>query len=76
MYRRSSLFGILFVVVACIVAVGFLRGWFVFDSSLPEPGSNKRNYNLTVDPDKVKADAAALEKKAGELTGKSPDASK
>jgi hypothetical protein len=76
MYRRLSVLFVLLVLAAGVVGIGFVRGWFVVDRNTPEPGSNKVNYNLTVDPDKVKADAAALEKKAAELTGKSTEGSK
>jgi hypothetical protein len=45
----------LFMLLLCVLGVGFARGWFVV-SKAPDTESNKVNINLTVDPDKVKED--------------------
>jgi len=47
----------LLLIVAIVVGgLGFYRGWFVLSSGR-HSGSNKVDVNLSVDPDKVKADA-------------------
>ncbi len=46
----------LVVLVLCVLGVGFVRGWFAV-SKAPDTESNKVNINLSVDKDKVKADA-------------------
>lgn len=57
------------IVVAIIgVGLGFYRGWFGVSGSR-EAVSHKVDVNLTVDPDKVKADAQTVKDKASELTG-------
>ncbi len=50
---------LLIVVAVVLVGVGFYRGWFVLSSG-QQVGSNKVDVNLTVDTDKVKADAAQV----------------
>ena len=75
----KKLFVVLFVLVVCVVAIGFYRGWFGLTSSNADDGSNKANVKLTVDKDKMKEDAGAVKKKSVELTDnvtggeKSPD---
>lgn len=52
--------------VLCVVGFGFYRGWFSLTTSSPEPGNNKVNINLAVDPDKAKADVkSATDKTTG-----------
>lgn len=53
---------LLVVLAVIVVGVGFYRGWFAMSSTNPDSGSHKVNINLTVDPDKVKADAEAIKK--------------
>ncbi len=43
------------LLIAVVAGVGFYRGWFVMTNER-QPGSNKVDVNLTVDPDKVKSD--------------------
>jgi hypothetical protein len=62
-------FAVLLVLVLVVVGVGFYRGWFALSRPAAEAGSNKVNVNLTVDPDKVKQDAEAVQDKTAELTG-------
>lgn len=57
---------VLFVLLLCVVAVGFYRGWFTFSSDR-EAGSNKVDYSLTVDPDKAKEDVGKVKEKTTEL---------
>ena len=56
----------LFVLLLCIIGVGFYRGWFTLSSNR-DTGSNKIDVNLTVDPDKAKEDAAKVKEKTNEL---------
>jgi len=66
--KKMTLFKVLVVLVLCVVGVGFYRGWFVL-SSHGGDGGNKVEVNLTVDPDKAKEDAQAMETKVRGLTG-------
>ena len=69
----NKLFAFLFVLLICIAGVGFYRSWFTVSSPSPNAESNKVNINLTVDPDKVKADAETVKDKAAELTGQATE---
>jgi cell division protein FtsX len=60
----KRLFPILTVLLILVVALGFYRGWFALSRSASGVGSNKVNVNLTVDPDKMKADTKMVEEKA------------
>ena len=66
---KRSFFTFLFVLLICVVAVGFYRGWFTMSTRNLDGGGNKVNVNLTVDQDKIKADADSVKAKASELTG-------
>ena len=58
----------LFVLVIGVAGIGFYRGWFTVSESR-EAVSHKVDVHVTVDPDKVKADAQTVKDKASELTG-------
>lgn len=74
MNRTSSkLLLVLLVLVVCVVGFGFYRGWFSLSRSSPDAESNKVDINLTVDPDKVKADAETVKEKTTELTGQATE---
>ncbi len=60
---------LLVVLVLCVLGFGFYSGWWAISSSSPDADSNKVDINLTVNPDKVKEDAATVKDKAAELTG-------
>jgi len=66
---KNRLFPVLIVLVLLIVGFGFYRGWFAMSSSDADKGSNKVNVNLTMDGDKMRDDAAAVQNKTAELTG-------
>ena len=57
------------VLLVCVVAFGFYRGWFTL-SSKPEAGSNKVDVNLTMDKDKIEQDAETVKETAAEFVGK------
>ena len=61
---------ILLVLALCVAVLGFYRGWFSLSSYGRDAESNKVNVSLTVDPDKMKADAEKVKEKTSELTGK------
>jgi hypothetical protein len=67
---NRSIIAVLLVLLVGVVAVGFYRGWFTLSSQSQGAGSNKVNISLTVDPDKVKADAETVQNKATQLPGK------
>ena len=58
-----------------VVGVGFYQGWFVLSSSR-QAEDHKVGVNLTVDPDKMKEDAAKAKEKTTELTGKATSGAK
>ena len=64
--KRLTIPLLILIVVVC--GFGFYRGWFAVSGDR-DTQSNKVDVNLTVDPDKVKADAATVTDKASELTG-------
>jgi len=65
----KKLFGMLLLLLICVVGIGFYRGWFSVSSHSIDADSHKVDLNLTVDGDKVKADAETVKEKAVELTG-------
>lgn len=68
-----KVFAFLIVVLICVAGIGFYRSWFAVSSSGPESKGNKVKINLTVDMDKVNADAATMKEKAAELTGQAKE---
>jgi len=66
---NRTIITVLFLLLVCVVAVGFYRGWFTLSSRNPDAGDNKVNINLTVDRDKMQEDAQTVKNKATELTG-------
>jgi len=69
----NRLFGFLILLVICVAAIGFYRGWFTVSSGSPDAASHNVDINLSVDTDKVKADAETVQEKAVELTGQAKD---
>ncbi len=69
----KKLFAFLIVVVICVVVVGFYRSWFTVSSPSTNAESHQVNVSVTVDPDKVKADAETVKEKAAELTGQAAE---
>ena len=65
--KRSITF--VLVLIVCVAAVGFYRGWFTL-SSKPEEGSNKVDVNLTMDRGKMEQDAETVKEKTTEFVGK------
>jgi hypothetical protein len=64
---KVRLVTVLFVLILCVVGIGFYRGWFALSSNGPGTGDGKVNISLTVDPDKAKQDAEKVKDKATEL---------
>lgn len=64
---------VLFLIALVVVGVGFYREWFVLSGSSSTSGTNKVDVKLTVDPDKAKEDAKAVQKKATDVTDKVTD---
>ena len=69
--KKMTLFKVFVVLVLCVVGIGFYQGWFVLASHGGGDEGNTVEVNLTVDPDKAKEDANAVEAKAREMTGSS-----
>jgi hypothetical protein len=63
----------LVVLVLCVVAIGYYRSWFTVSSPSSNAENHKVNVNVTVDPDKVKADTEIVKEKAVELTGRATE---
>ncbi|NQV26698.1 MAG: hypothetical protein HQ518_20280 [Rhodopirellula sp.] len=59
---------LLMIILLVTGGVGAYRGWFAVSGNR-EAVSHKIDLNLTVDSDKVKADAETVKEKAVELTG-------
>jgi hypothetical protein len=70
---RMRFVTILFVLIVCLVGIGFYRGWFALSRSGPDTGSGKVNINLTVDPDKAKQDAEQVKDKVTGLGDRAKD---
>jgi hypothetical protein len=67
---NRSIVTVLLILLVCVVAFGFYRGWFALSRRGPDATTNQVNVNLTVDRDKMHSDADLVQKKATELTGK------
>jgi hypothetical protein len=65
----KTLISFLVVLVLCVAAVGFYRGWFALSGPNRDADGNRINVQLSVDPGKVKADAAHAKESASELSG-------
>jgi hypothetical protein len=72
-FMKRSFIMVLLVLLVCVGAVGFYRGWFTLSSRNLDAGSNKVNINLTVDRDKIQEDAETVKNKATELTGQATE---
>ena len=66
-------FGVLFLVLVLFAAIGFYQGWFSMSSNKGDAGSRKVDVKMTVDGDKMEADADAVKSKVQELTGEAKD---
>ena len=64
---NRNLVAVVLVLLLCLVAFGFYRGWFALSRSSPDSGGSKIDVNLRVDEDKVKADAVTVKEKTTEL---------
>ena len=64
----SRFFSFIALLIVLAVCVGFYRGWFSVTTN-KELFSEKRDVQLTVDPDKMKQDANAVEDKTKALFG-------
>ena len=70
---KMTLGAVLLVLIVCLVGIGLYRGWFALSSNGPDAGSGKVKINLTVDPDKAKADAEKVKDKTTELGDRARD---
>jgi hypothetical protein len=66
---NRNFFTVVIVVLVCVVAFGFYRGWFTL-STHPDAGSKKVDVELTMDREKMEQDAEVLKKKTAELVDK------
>lgn len=55
---------VIIVLAVVVIGVGFARGWFAFSSPAPDKGSDKVNFNLTMDKGKMQDDARAVKDQA------------
>ncbi len=56
----------LFVALLCLVGIGLYRGWFTLSSPSRDTQNHKVNINLSVDAEKLEADAAKVKEKISE----------
>jgi major membrane immunogen (membrane-anchored lipoprotein) len=68
-----GLISFLVVLILCVAAIGFGRGWFTLSGPTRDGDGNKVNVELSVDPAKVQADATQVKDKASELSGQDAD---
>jgi hypothetical protein len=73
---KMTLVTVLFVLLLCVIGIGFYRGWFALSSNSPDAGNGKVNINLTVDPDKARQDAEKVKEKATRLGDRAKEAVK
>jgi hypothetical protein len=57
------------MLTVCVAVIGFFRGWYSFSKPRTNEEQGTVEIKLTVDKDKVKEDAEALQEKASEFTG-------
>jgi len=69
----KRLFAVLVVLVICVVGIGFFRSWFTVTSPSSDTASHKVNVSVTVDPEKIKADAKTVKEKAVDLAGQATE---
>jgi hypothetical protein len=63
----KKLLAVMLSIVILILGVGFYRGWFALSSSDSGVEGHQTNVNLTVDKDKMRDDAATVQRKTTEL---------
>jgi hypothetical protein len=68
-----KILGVLFLLLLLVAGVGYYRSWFSMSAGDGNAGSRKTEINLTVDRDKIDADADAVTGKVKELTGKTKE---
>ncbi len=61
-----SLIKLLVVLLICLVAIGFYRGWFSLSNASPDKEGDKANINMSVDKGKMKSDVKKAEEKVKE----------
>jgi hypothetical protein len=66
--RGNGTASLLIVLLIALVVVGFMRGWFAFNS-VQQP-SGKVNLELSVDPNQAQRDAKQLERRTDEFFDK------
>jgi len=74
---RKLLF-VLLLLVAGVVALGFYRGWFVFERT-HDPETGRQGVQFEVDQNKAKPDIDNVKKKIGDETtahGQKPEGQK
>lgn len=65
-----SLFGVILLLLAVVVGVGFYQGWFHFSTNSTEQGTSA---TITVDQNKIRADEDKAKEKVGEFGQKAKD---
>lgn len=56
----------LVLLVLCLVGVGLYRGWFSFSQPAQDPQNHKVNLSVSVDTQRLKADAELVKEKIAE----------
>jgi hypothetical protein len=64
-----NLLSVLLLLVVVVAGVGYYRGWFAF-STARDPETGQPGAQLTIDQDKMKADAEKAKKKVAGAAGK------
>lgn len=66
----KNLFGVVVLLLICIVCLGFYQGWFHFSTNST---GQKSSATVTVDKDKIQADEVKVKEKIGELGQKAKE---
>ena len=61
---------LILLVLVIAICVGFYQGWVTLSSHNPDGGNHKLNVDLTVDQDKIRQDANAVQQETNELIRK------
>jgi hypothetical protein len=68
-----KMLGAVLLLIVVVGGFGFFRGWFSVSSEPAGPTTRNVDVNLSVDRDKIDADADAVKEKVEELTGEAKD---
>ena len=60
----------LILLAVVLAGVGIWRGWFTFSSEPAVSGDSQKHFDLSINRDRIKADADALKEEAADLANR------